>query len=342
MSDDPRTGEIMQPRQNAEALESEAQAAPEQSPLRKIFDMIDGNKALLSAACGDGPVTYESVRATFWQAAFREPRIFDCAATEEGRRSVMIALVQACKLGIDPLGMHNGASFQIYKVRDKSANTEYATLQLQLGFNALIELMLRGSEVLSVIPEVVYEGEDFTYYAGTENRIVHVVDHEMRSSLTRDQFGGKIVGAYAAAFYNSGHAQIAYVDTNYISIARESSKMSGGPWKKNPAAMAKKTAIRQLAKYLVLDRVAKEAVKISDDLDGANFDGENRRGGAADTDMAQAMQGMSGPGLPEISEHGMMMGMLGATDEAESVELGKGHADAQPPADYVQSDEPLV
>jgi recombination protein RecT len=123
-----------------------------------------------------------------------------------------------------------------------------------VGYRGFIELALRVPMYVGVEAHVVREGDAFDWQQGTEPRIVH-----------RPNFGGRgeVCGAYAIVTRADGGKQSDVVDREEIDAVRARSKASDdGPWKTDFAEMAKKTAVRRLAKYLRLSPQLAQAIEV--------------------------------------------------------------------------------
>lgn len=116
-----------------------------------------------------------------------------------------------------------------------------------VGYQGYIELMYRAGAVSSVIVELVYSGDKFSYVPGRDDRPVHEIDW-----YAADR--GELKLAYAYAIMKDG-AVSKVVVLNQADIDRIKSKATGStseysPWKTNEPAMWLKSAARQLRKWV--------------------------------------------------------------------------------------------
>ena len=113
------------------------------------------------------------------------------------------------------------------------------------GYQGDIKLMRNSGEIESVWAEVVYQKDEYKVTKGLDRNIVHVPSDEADP--------GPLVACYAAAKLVSG--EIAFVTLNKRDVDRhrassDSAHSEYSPWMKHEAAMWKKTAIHELAKWV--------------------------------------------------------------------------------------------
>lgn len=112
-----------------------------------------------------------------------------------------------------------------------------------LGFQGLIKLALRSEFVTNVQAFIVREGDDWSYGANAERGLFY--------DWTPKDFEEKrpMIGVVATARMRQGGTTWAYLTTEQVE-ARRPSYWQKTPWGSHPDEMAKKTAVRALAKYL--------------------------------------------------------------------------------------------
>ena len=118
--------------------------------------------------------------------------------------------------------------------------------QFQIGYLGLIELAYRSGKVKSISAHCVYESEKGKV---TISRIdgKFSVEHP----FSYEPPTGKMVAVYATAEIDGISPQTIVLRTDEVEHFRKKSKAPNSPaWKDHYDAMAKKTAIRQLAKFL--------------------------------------------------------------------------------------------
>jgi recombination protein RecT len=204
---------------------------------------------------GIDPQRFARVALTTFQNV---PALLDCTPA-----SLMGAMMQAAAWGLelDPvLGM---AYLVPYRER----------CQLIIGYQGLIELARRSGEVRNVMARAVYERDKFTYRFGLDETLEHV-PHPGEDA-------GPLVYVYAIAYLsntldigrNGTPVQGKVFDVMSIAevekIRERSAAKNSGPWKSDYEAMAKKTVIRRLCKYLPKSVELASALNLDEQADRA-------------------------------------------------------------------------
>ena len=112
-----------------------------------------------------------------------------------------------------------------------------------IGFQGMVKLALRSEFVTNVQAFIVREGDDFTYGANAERGMFYdwtPKDFEETRSM---------IGVVATARMKQGGTTWAYLTRAQVEDRRPS-YWQKTPWASHPDEMAKKTAVRALAKYL--------------------------------------------------------------------------------------------
>ena len=112
-----------------------------------------------------------------------------------------------------------------------------------VGFQGMVKLALRSEFVTNVQSFIVREGDDFTYGANAERGLFY--------DWTPKDFEETrpMVGVVATARMKQGGTTWAYLTRAQVEDRRPS-YWQKTPWATHPDEMAKKTAVRALAKYL--------------------------------------------------------------------------------------------
>lgn len=156
------------------------------------------------------------------------------------RRTLFAAATRAAQMGLLPDG------------REGAIVTFGGKCQFMPMLGGVLKLVRNSGELASIDAQIVYKADKFTYRPGIDL----VPAHEP------DWFGdrGEIVGVYAVAKMKDGAAYVEILSKKQVEQVRSVSRSkSAGPWVTWWDEMARKTAIRRLAKRLPL----------STDLDGA-------------------------------------------------------------------------
>lgn len=128
--------------------------------------------------------------------------------------------------------------------------------QFQLGYQGVITLLYRAG-LQNITAEIVYEKDEFDYQAGLNPTLIH------RPKVFEPR--GEAIGCYAVATLPSGERQFKILSKADVMKFKEFSKSKASeysPWnpKNDPElSMWKKTAIKQLAKFLPKNSTIYEA-----------------------------------------------------------------------------------
>lgn len=156
-------------------------------------------------------------------------------------QSIVKAASQAAslELDIDVRGL-------AYLVPYKNSKANQYEAQFQIGYMGLIELAYRSGKVKAISAHCIYESE--------KGKIeINRVDGQftVKHPFSFEAPTGKIVAVYASAEIEGLGSQTIVLRIDEIEKFRKLSKAPDSPaWKQHYEAMAKKTAIRQLAKFL--------------------------------------------------------------------------------------------
>jgi len=165
----------------------------------------------------------------------KNPRLLKCT-----KESVLTSVMEACQLGLVPNSVQGLAYLIPYGTK----------CQLITGYKGLISLALQSGRLASIWGRIVREGDDFKYEEGT-NPFIH---HKPLIGSRADK-AGKVIGAYAIAKMKGGEDTqfefLALLDIERVKA--RSSSGNRGPWVDDYDQMAKKTAVRQLLKWLPLE-----------------------------------------------------------------------------------------
>lgn len=166
------------------------------------------------------------------------PKLTECTPA-----SFLGCLMQAAQLGLEvntPLG-------QAYLIPRWSSKRRTTECTLIVGYQGMLDIARRSGRVGNVYAYAVREGDRFEYELGTRRRITHV------PSEAADRETRLITHVYAVATYGrDGSAPDFEVLTRAQVDARHarSAARDSGPWVTDYEAMATKTAIRALYRWL--------------------------------------------------------------------------------------------
>jgi len=172
----------------------------------------------------------------------RDPQLREAAENNPG--SLLVALLDAARLGHEP-----GTS-DYYLTPRKRKNRSTGRRELEVlgieGYRGIVKRMLNNPVVLAVKCEAVYDGDTFDYVPGEHDRPIH----------RADWFGdrGQLIGAYAyAVLQGDTTSRVAVVGPTEIARAKAASEGANSeysPWKNDPDAMYRKTALRRLEPWV--------------------------------------------------------------------------------------------
>lgn len=169
--------------------------------------------------------------------------------------SLLGSLMTSASIGLEP----NTVLGHSYLVPFYNGRKKITEVQLIIGYKGFIDLARRSGHITSIMADIHYSDDDlWEYEQGTEARLRH----------RPGQLEGEKLHAYAIAqFKDGGHAYVV-LPWSRIRKIRDASQgyqqaekafkegkkwlYEKSPWVSHEDEMAKKTAIRALAKYLPL------------------------------------------------------------------------------------------
>lgn len=226
-------------------------------------------------------------------------------------QSFIGALMTASQLGLEP-----GPLGEAYLV-------PYGTQVTFIpGYRGLIKLAWQSGQLKHIDAQVVREGDDFDFAYGLEPYLRH-------RPARRDR--GKVTEVYACAtFLNGGSAFVVMSVEDVEAIRRRSKASKSGPWVTDWDAMAKKTLIKQLIRFLPLSTDLRNLAH------AAALDGTARTD-TADLDEALPtvidMDDDPNQGRPPVEE-------VGQPDDVEPVVAPEPPAPAYPKVDPKRLPQP--
>ena len=165
------------------------------------------------------------------------------------RNSFMKAAMTVAVLGLEPEGVLGQAYLVPYK----------GQVQAQIGYKGLIALARNSGQVSTLVAHEVCENDEFDYEWGLNERLEHKPADGERGELTH---------VYAVAKFKDGSHHFEVLSKSEVDKIRASSPSANSgfsPWKTHYTEMAKKTAIRRIAKYLPLSVQRADAINAAAD-----------------------------------------------------------------------------
>lgn len=201
-------------------------------------------------------------------AASREPKLAECSPI-----SILRSMMQSAELGLEVCSGKNEA-YLVPRWNSKAKALEATFLP---GYQGLIKLARESGAVRNVEARIVHSKDFFEVEQGTAPVIRH------RPSFEKDR--GEIVAVYAVAFLPDGGSQFEVMARYEVDEIRDRSKDKAdfSPWKSDYSEMARKTAVRRLAKYLPKTVAFAKALEVQAKAEAGEYDleGEVLRPGDA-------------------------------------------------------------
>lgn len=212
-------------------------------------------KQMAQSVMENDPQFVKRVCAYMANAALKAPTLYNAS-----KDSIIKVMLDCCAFGIEPNG--RDAYVLPYKSR-------YGTqAQLIISYQGYITLAMKSERIASIRAELVCENDQFTWHNG---HIGHTIDWLKPR--------GEMVAVYAVALWKDGHEDATVLTKDEVDATRARSRAKdSGPWVTDYGEMARKTAVRRLAKYLPLSPAAVAAISADDE----QFD-FNNGGSHADT-----------------------------------------------------------
>jgi recombination protein RecT len=168
----------------------------------------------------------------------KNPALARCDQT-----SFLGALMTCAQLGLEPGGPLGHAYLVPFENRKKGI-TE---VQFIVGYRGMIELARRSGLLDSIEARPVYEGDKFEVTLGLYGNLRHTPDFDNPNRVQQD----KLRFVYAVAKLKDGGVQFDVMSRREIEAVRAQSRAgTSGPWVTHFEAMALKTVVRRLFKWL--------------------------------------------------------------------------------------------
>lgn len=201
---------------------------------RRLSDLEPQLKVALTKSDGTpiiDPARFARIALTSLRTT---PKLMECSEI-----SVLGAIVTAAQLGLEPGGPLGHAYLVPYKNKRGGVDC-----QLIIGYQGMIQLALRSGMVASISGRVVHQGDDFDWEYGTNEFVRH---------RPKGVGGRPMTHAYAQAKLVTGGSPFVVMTKEEVDAIRARSpgaKRDESPWNTDYEAMARKTAVRQLFRWL--------------------------------------------------------------------------------------------
>lgn len=208
---------------------SEAQVPAQIPPMEMMRSTLTRLEAEFSMALPPQIPVQKFIRTTM-TALQMNPQLL-----EADRRSFLASTMKAAQDGLLVDGRE--AALVIFRTKNGPA------VQYMPMIAGLLKKLRNSGELASIAAHVAYDGDEFRYELGDEERIVH------RPSLGADR--GKPMAAYAIARTKDGAVYREVMSVDQIEQVRSVSRAKdNGPWVSWWEEMARKTVLRRLMKRL--------------------------------------------------------------------------------------------
>lgn len=189
------------------------------------------------------------------------PKLLECSID-----SLMGGVMEAAKLGLEP-GLMGQCYLIPFEKKKKQGNvwvTERVEAQFIIGYKGLIDLVRRSGQVSSLEARTVHENDHFEFEYGIDDKLIH-----------RPPLGnrGEAIAYYAVAKLKDGGSSFLVMSKEELIQYKDkySKAKNYGPWIDDFDAMARKTCLRQLIKYLP---ISVEHLSNFDEQSGADVHNE--------------------------------------------------------------------
>jgi recombinase, phage recT family len=193
---------------------------------KTIFDVIQAGTKQFATALPKHINTDRFVRIAITTIR-QNPKLAQC-----NQESLLGALMVSAQLGLEP-----GVLGQCYLI-------PYGReCQFQIGYKGMIELLRRSGQLKDIYAYSVYENDEFEMTYGLDRDLKHKPNLQNK---------GNFIGCYCVAILKDDTRAFEYMTKEEIEAhAKKFSKTFGnGPWKTDFEAMAHKTVVKRMLKWL--------------------------------------------------------------------------------------------
>lgn len=214
--------------------------------------------------------------------------LLECLATQSGVASVFGGVMEALKLGLT-IG---GPMQESWLIPFRNHGNKEAVLII--GYQGFRNILDRGKSVIDLHPVAVHQNDQFDFELGSRPVIRH------KPVLSGEK--GPLVAVYAVAHLPRGGIQMEVMGKDEVDEHRAKSRAKdSGPWVEFYEAMALKTVIRKIAKYLPKSsEILARALDLDDKADRGVDQGFDVEGLILDITTPGQMKQVGGTGLDRL------------------------------------------
>lgn len=249
------------------------------------------------------------------------------------RQSFYSACMKSAQDGLMPDGKE--AVLKIYQKKDGNAWVDHVGYE-PMAEGLMKKLRLSGEVIGAPKVHVVYQGDQFTYELGDNERIVHVPVLTGR---------GEIIAAYSIVKLKSGDTSrevMSVEELNGIMNRTKSKDREGnivGPWKTDKAEMCRKTVFKRHTKRLPRSTDLDNIINDDNEMNGIDLV-EPARAAPVNTAaphkpaILTAVAGAGGTPVPEMRVEQAQRETVTVENEASQKQGGQA-GDGSPPTDII-------
>lgn len=237
---------------------------PSQQVAAYLKDMMPAMQAILPKH-----VTAERMSRIALNVIRTNPKLLNCNIN-----SLMGGVMEAAKLGLEPGMMGQCYLIPFEKKQNQGGKWVVVDTEAQfiIGYKGLIDLVRRSGQVSMIEARTVYENDVFDFDYGLDSKLVH------KPTLT--DRGAAIAYYGVAKLKDGGHSFLVMSKQEMEEYKEKHAKAKGyggkvvGPWADEFDAMARKTTLRQLIKYLPISVEQLGNYEQSDGAEGSKMHNE--------------------------------------------------------------------
>lgn len=204
-------------------------------------------------------VTPERLCRIGLSAVSRNPKLMECVP-----ETIIGSIINCASLGLEPNLLGHAYIVPFY-----NGSTKRFEAQFQLGYKGALDLIRRTGQVSTLTAHEVYEGDEFDYAYGLEEKLVHIPHGEDNQD--------KITHFYACYRLKDGGTGFVVMSRKQMDSHRDkftkSKNKQGqvfGPWSDHYVSMALKTVILKLIKYMPISIEQQESKQAMEALNQDN------------------------------------------------------------------------
>lgn len=202
-------------------------ASASSKPVATIYDLIEKQKAQIARALPKHITADRFARIVLTQIR-TNPKLLECDP-----QSLLASIMLSAQLGLEPGPL--GHAYIVPYGREAT---------FIIGYRGYLDLMWRSGQLASLAVNEVCENDTFEFEFGSNQHLKHIPASQNR---------GKPTHYYLYARYKDGGEFFYVMGIDDIEkIRRRSKAANNGPWQTDYDAMARKTVVRQAARWMPL------------------------------------------------------------------------------------------